>query len=681
MTSARLPIVDLPPAELGFLRVAAVTPELRVADTTFNRQAVEAAIRGAAIEGATLVVCPELCLTGYTAGDLFFSDLLLAEAWAALRELTERLVDLPGVAAVIGLPVAADDGRVYNVAAMIGNGAIAGVVPKQYLPNRGEFYEDRWFVRALDANIPPVLRGLIPFGTDLIFGLAEHPGAVVGIEICEDLWAVEPPSGRLALGGATVVVNPSGSPELLGKADYRRDLVRQQAARTLAAYVYAGAGPGESTMDVVFGGHCIIAENGSILAESERFDFNNHMVVADVDVARLRHERHMSSSFSNAPMPSLRLIDMPLSAADPALSGRLRRPIPRRPFVPSDPLQRARHCEEIFAIQSTGLAKRLRHTGATTVTIGISGGLDSTLALLVAARAFDRLGLGHEGIVGITMPGFGTTDRTYQNALGLMRSLGTTVREIPIAAAVRGHFGDIGHDESDHDVTYENAQARERTQILMDVANDTGGFVVGTGDLSEAALGWMTFNGDHMSMYHVNAGVPKTLVRHLVSWAADDVFSGEAARILHDIVATPITPELLPLKDGVQQQITEDTVGPYELHDFFLYHVVRFGSRPTKVFALARQAFGPEVVADDERVGESADDERLGDEVLYDDATILRWLEVFHRRFFAQQFKRSSMPDGPKVGSVALSPRGDWRMPSDASGAAWLAEIAGLRAE
>ncbi len=660
MTESAESAVDLSHRALGMLRVAAVSPGLRVGDVGFNTEATETAARAAAADGAGLVVFPELGLTGYTAGDLFFSDVLLTASWVALGRLAGRLADLPGVAAVVGLPLRSPDGRVYNVAALIADGVIAGIVPKQYLPNRAEFYEDRWFVRALGAALPPTIEG-IPFGTDLLFALAGRPGAVVGIEICEDLWAVEPPSGRLALAGATVIVNPSGSPELLGKADYRRDLVRQQAARCLAAYVYAGSGPGESTMDLVFGGHRIVAENGSILAESDRFEFEGAAITADIDLDRLRHERHMSSSFSNAPAPLLRTVAVPL-AATPGRSDALRRPIPRRPFVPSDTAQRNRNCEEIFAIQSTGLAGRLRHTAATTVTIGISGGLDSTLALLVAARAFDRLSLARSGIVAITMPGFGTTDRTYGNALGLMRALGTTVREIPIAGAVRGHFADIGHDESDHDVTYENAQARERTQILMDVANDSGGFVVGTGDLSEAALGWMTFNGDHMSMYHVNAGVPKTLVRHLVTWAADEVFDGEAARILRDIVDTPITPELLPLKDGRLEQRTEDTLGPYDLHDFFLYHVVRFGSTPAKVFALARQAF-----ADADEAGPA-----------YDDATILRWLEMFHRRFFAQQFKRSSMPDGPKVGSVALSPRGDWRMPSDASAATWLAAITAL---
>lgn len=682
-----------------------VCPEMRVGDVAFNRAATASVVRAAAAEGAVIVACPELGLTGYTAGDLFFADLLLEASRQAMHDLAADLADL-AAAAVIGLPMRAPDGRVYNVAALVADGRVQGIVPKQYLPNRAEFYEDRWFTRALGADLATEIDG-VPFGTDLVFSLDGFPGAVVGIEICEDLWAVEPPSGRLALAGATIIVNPSGSPDQLGKADYRRDLVRQQAARCLAGYLYAGSGPGESTMDVVFGGHGLIVENGSLLAETERYRFDQQVIVADFDIGRLLHERHMNSSFANAlnalpgrPVRSIRVdvgaatgassatVTDSATSADSARStgsvaaepdhvagrrtadgaGLLRRPIARMPFVPADPAQRARHCEEIFTIQATGLAKRLRHTGAKTITIGISGGLDSTLALLVIARAFDRLGLARDGIIGITMPGFGTTDRTYQNALGLMTALGITSREIPIADAVRGHFADIGHDEADHDVTYENAQARERTQILMDVANELGGFVVGTGDLSEAALGWMTFNGDHMSMYHVNAGVPKTLVRHLVTWAAEAVFDGEAARILHDVVATPITPELLPLKDGKLEQKTEDTVGPYELHDFFLYHVVRFGSRPAKVFALARQAFavaGP--------LGEVT-------QPVYDTATILKWMETFHRRFFSQQFKRSSMPDGPKVGSVALSPRGDWRMPSDASSALWLAEIDALRA-
>lgn len=640
---------------LGLLRVAAVSPELRVADVEFNVGATVAAVSAAAAQGAVVVVCPELGITGYSAGDLFRMELLLEAAADGLRTLAAELVGLRDVVAVVGLPVRVADGRVYNAAAVVSAGVVHGIVPKQYLPNRHEFYEDRWFTRALGAELPTHHDG-IPFGTDLVFPLVGHPGATLAVEICEDLWAVAPPSGPLALAGATVIANPSGSPELLGKAAYRRELVRQQSARCFAAYVYAGSGPGESTMDVVFAGHSLIAENGTVLAETDRFRFDTQVALADIDVARLVHDRIDNSSFAAAPAPAVRRIELQLMpAVEP---DDLLRPVARLPFVPSDVTERAAHCEEIFAIQSTGLAKRLRHTGSRHVTIGISGGLDSTLAVLVAVRAFDTLGLDRSGIVAITMPGFGTTDRTYRNAVGLMAALGVTAREIPIADAVRGHFADIGHDETVHDVTYENAQARERTQILMDVANAVGGFVIGTGDLSEAALGWMTFNGDHMSMYHVNAGVPKTLVRYLVSWAADAVFDGEATRILHDVVATPITPELLPLQDGKLAQETEATVGPYELHDFFLFHVVRNGARPAKVFALARVAFaGPDG---------------------YDDATILRWLELFHRRLFSQQFKRSSMPDGPKVGSVALSPRGDWRMPSDASSAPWLGEIHAL---
>ncbi|MEZ5216575.1 MAG: NAD(+) synthase [Ilumatobacteraceae bacterium] len=642
---------------LGLLRVAAISPELVVADVEGNVDRTVAAVRAAAVSGAVVVVAPELGLTGYSAGDIFFLDPLLEACRIGLDRLAAELADLPHVVAVVGLPARAPDTRVYNVAAVVAGGRIHGIVPKQYLPNRHEFYEDRWFTRALDAVLPADIDG-IPFGTDLVFPLGGWPGATLGIEICEDLWAVEPPSGTLALAGATIIANPSGSPELLGKAAYRRELVSQQSARCYAAYVYSASGPGESTMDVVFGGHCLIAEDGSVLAETERFRFDTQVITADVDVARLVHDRHDSSSFSAANPPRFRRIEVPLAPTTEPEPTDVRRPLSRTPFVPPPGLERAANCEEIFSIQATGLAKRLRHTGVRSVTIGISGGLDSTLALLVAARAFDVLGLDRSGIVAVTMPGFGTTDRTYRNAVGLMDALGTTTREISIVAAVRQHFADIGHPETQHDVTYENAQARERTQLLMDIANQTGGFVVGTGDLSEAALGWMTFNGDHMSMYHVNAGVPKTLVRYLVTWAADSVFSGPAAAILHDVVATPITPELLPLKDGELEQKTEDTVGPYELHDFFLFHVARNAARPAKVFALARAAF----------------EEEGG----YDDATILRWLEVFLRRLFSQQFKRSAMPDGPKVGSVALSPRGDWRMPSDASAALWLAEVHAL---
>ena len=639
----------------GFVRVAAVTAEVTVADLEANRRSLESAVRSAAALGATIVVTPELGLTGYSAGDLFAQQLLLAGAWSALQQLAENLADLGHVTAVVGLPVRATDSRVYNAAAVVSGGAIWGVVPKQYLPNRAEFYEDRWFTRALGRTLPASIDG-IAFGTDLLFDLGVE-GAVLGIELCEDLWSASPPSGALALAGATIIANPSASPEVLGKSTYRRELVRMQSARCLAAYLYAGSGPGESTMDVVFAGHSLVAENGVVLGETKRFEFGEHIVTADIDLEQLLHERATNSSFAGGDPGPHRVVQIPFRPAPMPLTG-LQRPIDPRPFVPSDASRRRANCEEIFAIQATGLAKRLRHTGSKRAVIGISGGLDSTLAVLVACRALDTLAIDRSGIVAITMPGLGTTDRTYQNALGLMAALGTTPREIPIGDAVLAHFDDIGHDADTHDVVYENSQARERTQILMDVANQVGGMVIGTGDLSEAALGWMTFNGDHMSMYHVNAGVPKTLVRYLVQWAAEELFEGETRRILHDIVDTPITPELLPLQDGRLAQKTEEVVGPYDLHDFFLFHIVRYGSRPAKVFALAEIAFRDK----------------------YDGPTILTWLEVFVRRFFSQQFKRSSMPDGPKVGSVALSPRGDWRMPSDASSASWLAEVQSLRA-
>ena len=647
---------------LGFVRAAAVSPTVRVADVAANVEATCAEIAALAEQSVELAVFPELGLTAYSCGDLFRQPSLLDAALDGLATVAASTA-ATGVAAVVGLPLVVG-GRCYNTVAFVAGGAVRGVVPKQHLPNRNEFYEDRWFTRAVGGEPTSVRIGddEIPFGTDLLFALPGRAGAVVGIEICEDLWAVEPPSGALALAGANIIVNPSGSTNVLGKAEYRVDLVRQQSARCLSAYLYAGAGAGESTTDVVYDGHSFICENGVDRGSTERFSFTTRSVVADVDVQRLDHERLNNSSFAadRAGRPT-RLVPAAVASLDvarPAVD--LLRPVDRLPFVPDDLSRRSHHCEEIFAIQSTGLAKRLLHTGATKVVIGISGGLDSTLALLVAAQAMDATGRDRAGIVAVTMPGFGTSTRTLDNARGLMTALGVTAREIPITGAVRAHFDDIGHDESVHDVTYENAQARERTQILMDVANQGGGFVVGTGDLSEAALGWMTFNGDHMSMYHVNAGVPKTLVRHLVSWVADERFEGSARAILHDIVDTPITPELLPLAaDGTLAQRTEDTVGPYELHDFFLFHAIRSGARPAKVFALARAAFASD----------------------HSDEAILGWLEVFWRRFVTQQFKRSSMPDGPKVGSVALSPRGDWRMPSDASAAPWLDEISALRKE
>jgi len=636
-----------------FLRLATVAPELRVADVAFNLISTQRAAAQAVRAGASVVLFPELGLTGYTCGDLFTQSLLLNQARAALLELAATTRKSRAYL-IVGLPLVVQS-RLYNCAAVLGGGRVLGLVPKQFLPTTGEYYEERWFTSG--AGSPPLEiefdNYVAPFATNLLFS-DRTTGCIFGVEICEDLWAVQPPSANLCLGGANLILNPSASNELLGKASYRRDLVRQQSARCLAAYAYASAGPGESSTDVVFSGHCLVAENGVLLAESDRFKFESQITCADIDLGRLEHERLCNSSFSAATSHQFRRIPIALGlSTQPATLGALR-PNPSLPFVPSDPLRRAETCREIFSIQSTGLAKRLKHTGAKSIVLGISGGLDSTLALLVTVHAFDTLGLDRKGILAPTLPGFGTTARTRGNAEKLVEQLGATLRVIPIHAAIKQHFGDIGHDERVHDVTYENAQARERTQILMDLANKVGGFVVGTGDLSEAALGWCTFNGDHMSMYHVNAGIPKTLVRYLIDWCADTEFSGATGKVLHDIAATPISPELLPTTaDGQQHQKTEDVVGPYELHDYFLYHIIRHGARPAKVLHFGERAFAGR----------------------YDRATLLHWLEVFVRRFFSQQFKRSAMPDGPKVGSVALSPRGDWRMPSDASHAEWAAEI------
>ena len=648
---------------LGFLRTAVISPELRVADVAFNTQAILVALDRAAAQGCQVVVFPELSVTGYSCGDLFYQALLLQETRTALSTIAAATATL-GLAAVVGLPLEVG-GRLFNCAAFLAEGRVLGVVPKSCLPNTNEYYEERWFTPAehRTSDVIEIEGAVVPFTPDLLFSLNGFPGCVLGVEICEDLWSVNPPSGGLALAGATVLLNPSASVELLGKVEYRRDLVRQQSARCLAAYLYAGSNPGESTTDVVFGGHSLIAENGSILVETERFQFTTQMAIADVDVQRMIHERLKSNAFSAAGRKQAHTtVTFNLSSlAQPAPAPVLARPaLSPTPFVPADPTQRAKHCQEIFTIQSIGLAKRLKHTGSKNVTLGLSGGLDSTLGLLVIIRAFDILGLDRAGIVTVTMPGFGTTARTRNNAEHLAGLLGIPLRKIPIVDAVQQHFRDIGHDPKLYNVTFENSQARERTQILMDIANQIGGFVVGTGDLSELALGWATFNGDHMSMYHVNAGVPKTLVRYLIEWSADSEFTGEVAAVLRDIAATPITPELLPLGENeALQQETEVTIGPYLLHDFFLFNVVRFGFTPRKVFFLAQQAFADK----------------------YTPAEILPWLTLFYQRFFAQQFKRSAMPDGPKVGSVALSPRGDWRMPSDASSALWRQDLEALRQE
>jgi NAD+ synthase (glutamine-hydrolysing) len=646
--------------KFNFLRVASAAPELRVADIDFNKSKISAAMQASAKRGASIILFPELSITGYTCADLFMQSLLLKrtlEALVALAADTKKF----GINAIVGLPLALN-GRLYNCAALMGDGEVLGIVPKIFLPTTREFYEERWFTSGAKLAPTEIIIGgqAVPIASNLLFVENNSPSFSLGIEICEDLWSVEPPSGALALAGATLIFNPSASNELLGKHNYRTELVRSQSARCLAGYVYASAGPGESSTDVVFSGHCMISENGALLAESERFCFDTQIIYADIDLDRIQHERFCSSSFSaGGGKQSFQYVNFTntnkFAVQEPLGSMRPNSPTP---FVPSDPQVRASSCREIFAIQSTGLAKRLKHTTVKNIVIGISGGLDSTLALLVAVRAFDLLGLDRKGIIAVTMPGLGTSQRTQTNAEDLIRLIGAEIRVIPIINAVKQHFKDIEHDEGLQDVIYENAQARERTQILMDLANKHNGFVLGTGDLSEAALGWCTFNGDHMSMYHVNVGVPKTLVRFIIEWCADSEASAETSAVLRDICATPISPELLPVGvDGELQQITEDIVGPYELHDYFLFQMVRHGQRPAKIFYLAKLAFSNR----------------------YDYSTILRWLEVFIKRFFSQQFKRSAMPDGPKVGSVALSPRGDWRLPSDASAVEWLDELDALR--
>lgn len=631
----------------GFVKVAAVTPDIRVADPIYNRESVLNQIREAEKEGAVVIVCPELCLTGYTCGDLFWQESLLCEAREALLWLVEQTKKLNALI-FVGLPFE-HLGKLYNVAAAMNRGRLLGLVPKTYLPNYGEFYEKRHFTRGMEQAVPVCLDGQHDtfMGSHMIFECKEYPILRVAAEICEDLWAPAPPSISHALAGANLIVNLSASDETTGKDCYRRDLVRGQSARLLCGYVYCSAGEGESTQDVVFSGHNLIAENGICLAEAARFE--NEITYAQIDVSRMNAERRRQTTFETDGQMSYWYDGFSLDIKETKLT----RPVDPTPFVPHDQNEREKRCEEIFAIQAMGLKKRLAHTGCQNAVVGISGGLDSTLALLVTVRAFDSLGIPREKITAVTMPGFGTTDRTYANAVAMIRCLGAGFREISIVPAVSQHFSDIGHDASVCDVTYENCQARERTQILMDIANKSGGMVIGTGDMSELALGWATYNGDHMSMYGVNCSVPKTLVRHLVRYYADTCGDAKLSEVLYDVLDTPVSPELLPPEDGKIAQKTEDLVGPYELHDFYLYQILRYGFSPAKVYRLAKCAFAGS----------------------YDDATILKWLRTFYKRFFSQQFKRSCVPDGPKVGTVALSPRGDLRMPSDASVQAWLREL------
>ena len=630
----------------GFIKVAALTPKVTVADTQANRKEICRLMDEAEAKGAKILVFPELCITGYTCGDLFYQQVLLREAkkeLLAIAKYTQRKDYL----AFVGLPLEYN-GKLYNVAAAVTQGKVLGLVPKTHIPNYNEFYERRHFAPGMKQPVPVALDEdtVVPMGTRVLFQCRQMPELKIGAEICEDVWAPNPPGVEHALAGATLLVNLSASDETTGKDMYRKSLVTGQSGRLICGYVYCSAGDGESTQDVVYSGHNLIAENGTLLAESRRFC--NESIYTELDMVRLNEERRRMSTFMTSDESYLN-VEFSLKEEKTELT----RFVDPAPFVPGNKADREKRCEEIFMIQAMGLKKRLEHTHAATAVVGISGGLDSTLALLVMVKAFDLIGKDHKDIVAVTMPGFGTTDRTYDNAVSLIKSLGATFREVSIVDSVRVHFKDIGQDEAVHDVTYENGQARERTQILMDIANKSGGMVIGTGDMSELTLGWATYNGDHMSMYGVNASVPKTLVRHLVCYYADTCADETLQKVLYDVLDTPVSPELLPPEDGKISQKTEDIVGPYELHDFFLYYILRFGCTPKKIYRLANYAFAG----------------------TYDTETIQKWLKTFYRRFFSQQFKRSCLPDGPKVGTVAVSPRGDLRMPSDASARIWMEEL------
>lgn len=649
----------------GYITVATAIPSVKVADCVYNMQQIENFIAQAEGRGVEVIVFPELSVTGYSCQDLFQQSVLTEQAEASMLMLLDFTRKLD-IISIVGLPVIAGD-LLLNCAAVVQKGEILALIPKTYLPNYSEFYEKRWFASSQDLR-PTEIRyagNKLTVSPEMTL-IRTCDGVMLGVEICEDVWAPAPPSNNLALAGADIIFNLSASDELIGKHDYLMSLLAQQSARTITGYVYSGCGFGESTQDVVYGGNALIFENGKMIARSERFSLKPQLVISQIDVEKLRSERRNNSTYRcsqfattetslNFQLSSFNYID---ARSIEQKDFELLRDIDPHPFIPSSG-EMDKNCDEIFNIQVCGLAKRVVHTGAKNVIIGISGGLDSTLALLVCAKTFDKLGLSRKGVIGVTMPGFGTTDRTHNNALSLMRSLGVTSREISIAAAVTQHFEDIGQSMEEHDVTYENSQARERTQILMDLANKHNALVIGTGDLSELALGWATYNGDHMSMYGVNVSIPKTLIKYLVRYVAETEVDETSRETLLDIIDTPISPELIPADEkGDIKQKTEDLVGPYELHDFFLYYFLRFGFAPSKLFMLARHAF----------------DGRYQGVNVYDDETIKKWLTVFIRRFFSQQFKRSCLPDGPKVGSVSLSPRGDWRMPSDAAVALWLAE-------
>lgn len=636
----------------GFVKVAAAVPALKVANCEYNALQIIESIGKAEKNDAQLIVFPELSITAYTCGDLFHQQLLLKAAAVELNNILQSTRETK-IVAVLGMPVYLDC-QLFNCAVVIQGGKILGAVPKTFIPGYSEFYEERWFASAfrLQSDIIELCGQQVPIGTDLLFEASNQPGVCFGIEICEDLWVPAPPSSFQAMGGATILLNLSASNEVVGKYEYRKELVRQQSGKCIASYIYTSSSVNESTTDVVFGGHALISENGALVAESERFLDESNILYAEIDTERLTNDRAKNTSFMEGAI-SKRFRKVFFKLKEITLA-QLYRVIDSSPFVPSDIKKRDLRCSEIFAIQTTGLGKRLKHTGLKHAVIGISGGLDSTLALLVTAKTFDKLGIPKKNILAITMPGFGTTDMTYANAMQLMKGMGVSIREIDIKPACIQHFKDIGHDEKVFDVTYENVQARERTQVLMDIANKEGGLVIGTGDLSELALGWSTYNGDHMSMYAVNCGVPKTLVKFLVQWVAENVVDKETEDVLYKILDTPISPELLPPDAGGRiNQKTEDIVGPYELHDFFLYHMVRYGAQPAKILFLAVQAFKGR----------------------YQPEVIKNWLKTFCRRFFSQQFKRSCLPDGPKVGTISLSPRGDWRMPSDADVRLWLKDL------
>lgn len=637
----------------GYVRVEVVTPDIKVADCIFNTEQICSRIDKAYDAQVSVIVFPEMCITGYTCNDLFLQDTLLSDAQKSLATITEYTKG-KNMLTVVGLPFEYCN-KLYNVAAVIKDGVILGLVPKKYIPNYNEFYERRQFTEGFDKAVKVCVAGQQTYmGSRILFRCSDFEKLVVGVEICEDLWTPLPPSVSHAMNGATLIVNPSASNETVGKEDYRRSLVTGQSARLVCAYAYASSGDGESTQDIVFGGHDIIAENGTLLAETSLFA--NNSVINDIDFDRINSERRRMSTFTSATdNDEYTVVDFSLAGTEYTSLVRF---IDPHPFVPENEATRNKRCEAILSIQAMGLKKRLAHIGCKNVVIGISGGLDSTLALLVAVRAYGLLGLDMSGIHAVTMPGFGTTDRTYDNAVKMIKSLGCTFHEISIRESVTRHFEDIGHDINVHDVTYENGQARERTQILMDIANKVNGIVIGTGDMSELALGWATYNGDHMSMYGVNASVPKTLVRHLVRYYAEVLADSTLAKVLYDVLDTPVSPELLPPDENGQiEQKTEDLVGPYELHDFFMYYILRFGIHPAKLYRIACAAFRPD----------------------YSEETILKWLKTFYRRFFAQHFKRSCLPDGPKVGTVAVSPRGDLRMPSDACARIWLKELDELR--